>query len=403
MLKLSRQNFQVIYLYIATLLGSFLGFVTSIVNTNFLTETEYGDVRYVQNMITLLSWVLFLGYFHGGRRLLALSDDESYSRRIRGAMLLLLTVCMLLDSVLVFVVGKMHEDSLAFLFLCSIPICFQPLLVSYISATAQGDNFIGRLALSRVIPPFLYVIIAYYIYSNYVATPSMVLLLQWGIYCIILLAIVFSTKPKFDLLRPAFQALSAENRSYGFHLYCGSLAMVATNYLAGVTLGLFNDNNINVGYYTLALTLTTPLSYLPGIIGVAYFKKFVHESCIPAKVFRSTLLITILSCLCFVVVIRYVVQWCYPVSYAIVADYALWMAVSFSVHGIGDLINTFLSSHGKGYAIRNSSYICGIIKVLGFIFLIWIYDIDGALMTTVLSSCVYCGILYYYYKKNFSF
>lgn len=84
MLKLSRQNFQVIYLYIATLLGSLLGFVTSIVNTNFLTETEYGDVRYVQNMITLLSWVLFLGYFHGGRRLLALSDDESYSRRIRG-------------------------------------------------------------------------------------------------------------------------------------------------------------------------------------------------------------------------------------------------------------------------------------------------------------------------------
>ena len=46
--------------------------------------------------------------------------------------------------------------------------------------------------------------------------------------------------------------------------------MVASNYLAGITLGVFNEDNTEVGFYTLALTVTTPLSTLPAIIGTTY-------------------------------------------------------------------------------------------------------------------------------------
>ena len=80
MIPLSKQNIQVLYLYVATFLGSLLGFVTSIVNTRFLTEAEYGDVRYVQNLITLFASLLLFGYFLSGSRLLALSGTKEYSR-----------------------------------------------------------------------------------------------------------------------------------------------------------------------------------------------------------------------------------------------------------------------------------------------------------------------------------
>ncbi len=401
MARLSKHNIQVIYLYASTLLGSLLGFATSIVNTHFLSEADYGDVRYVQNLITFFASLLLFGYFLSGSRLLALSKEDCQSRKIRGAMVLILLLCAVLLMLGVFVMGVLHHNlTVRHLFFMSLPVCFYPLLTNYINTTAQGDNHIGRLAVSRVLPTLLYVPIAYVVYRHFGATSTLMTLLQWGIYCVVLIVVVVSTRPVFKKLKPVFTALQSENRSYGIHLYYGSLAMVATNYLAGVTLGIFNDDNVNVGFYTLALTLTAPLSYLPGIIGTAYFKQFVNEPRIPSEVFRGTLLITLLSCLCFIIFIRLVVGWMYPEPYAIVGVYASWMAVGFSIHGLGDMVNRFLGSHGEGRSIRNSSYACGVFKVLGFVVLVWLWDIEGALVTNVVSSCVYCIVLFYYYYRH---
>lgn len=401
MVRLSKHNIQVIYLYASTLLGSLLGFATSIINTHFLSESDYGDVRYVQNLITLLASLLLFGYFLSGSRLLALSQKEYQSRNIRGAMVLILFLCAILLVLGTMVTGVLHHNfTVRHLFFVSLPVCFYPLLTNYINTTAQGDNHIGRLAISRVLPALLYVPIAYVVYRHFGATSTLMTLLQWGVYCAVLIIILVSTRPTFRELKTVFADLQSENRSYGIHLYYGSLAMVATNYLAGVTLGIFNDDNVNVGFYTLALTLTTPLSYLPGIIGAAYFKQFVSEPCIPSKVFKGTLLITVISCVCFIAFIRLVVEWFYPESYAMVGTYASWMALGFSIHGFGDMVNRFLGSHGEGRSIRNSSYACGAIKILGFVVLVWLWNIEGALVTNVVSSCVYCAVLLYYYAKH---
>ena len=163
MKKLSKHNVQVLYLYAATLISTLLGFVTSIINTNFLPESAYGDVRYVQNLITLLASLLLFGYFLSGSRLLALSDNKPRSRQIRGAMLVVLIVCALLLVVGTFVAGCVHIDrpEVRHLFMVSLPVCFYPLLTNYINTTAQGDNHIGRLAVTRVLPALLYVPIAY--------------------------------------------------------------------------------------------------------------------------------------------------------------------------------------------------------------------------------------------------
>ena len=402
MMKLSKNNIKVLYLYVSTLMSSLLGFVVSIVNTNFLTEVEYGDVRYVQNFITLFAWVLFVGYYFSGRRLLSLSYDEERSRKIRGAMMIILFVCMALLSVSTVIIGFFHwnNTSLFHLFLLSSLVCFQPLLTSYVNVATQGDNHMGKLALSRVLPPTLYIVLAYFIYSSYGASSNLVMCLQWGIYSLSLMSIVLSTPHSFNGLKTLWSEIKKDNSDFGIHLYYASLAMVATNYIAGVTIGFFNDDYVGVGFYTLALTLTTPLSYLPAIVGATYFKQFVNEPRIPRKVFAGTLLVTLLSFLCFIVLVRFVVDWFYPDSYAVVSVYATYLALAFCIHGLGDMINHFLSSHGEGVAIRNSSYVCGAFKVFGFVFLVWIWDIEGALITNVVSSFLYCAVLYYYYKKN---
>jgi len=381
---------QVVMLYCATFLGSILNFVASKVNTDYLSTEDYGNVRYVLNIIQLISWLVLFGWFMSGGRLLALSNEPRRSSRIRGALIIYLGVAAVLLMLGTLVTGLFHfgRPEVRFLFICSLPVCVYPLLTNYMNTTAQGDNHIGRLALARALPVLCYIPCAILLFGRFGADSRSVLWLHWGVCSLVLILIIISTRPSFNDLKPVFEDIRHENREYGIKLYWGSVVMVATNYIAGVTLGLFNDDNVKVGFYALALSFAQPLSYLPGIVGTAYFKRFVNEKQIPRKVFVVTVLLSILSCLGFIVLIRPVMS-LYNPSYGVVAKYASLLAVGFSIHGVGDMINRYLGSHGQGNSIRNSSFACGIVKFLGSIILVWLWDVNGALVTMILSSVIY--------------
>lgn len=395
----SKSQKQVIALYGATFLGAVLNFVASKLNTDVLDPVAYGDVRYVLNIIQLLSWVVLFGWFMSGSRLLALSDDPRRSARIRGALIVFLGVAVALLVLLTMGAGLFHTDNLQVraLFFCSLPVCLYPLLTNYMNTTAQGDNHIYRLALARVLPVACFIVLALFIYPRIEATPTRVMWLHWGICSVVLIQLIASTRPSFRSLRPIFTDLQRENHDYGLQLYWGSLAMVATNYLSGVTLGLFDENNAAVGFYTLALSLAQPISYLPGIVGTTFFKRFVNERSIPRKVLLFTVAMTAASLVGFVLLIRPVVS-LYDASYSVVARYAALLAVGFSIHGMGDMINRYLGSHGQGRSIRNSSFLCGAVKIIGSLLLVWLWKVDGAILTVILSSAVYTVSLFLDYR-----
>ena len=393
---------QATYLYIATFLGTLLGVIASIVNTRNLSPEPYGDVRYVQNIINFIASLLLFGYFLSGSRLLALSKDEKKSQSIRGAMVIILIICIAILMLGVLIAACLHinRPEIFSLFLVSLPVCAFPLLNNYVNTTAQGDNHIGRLAVARLIPTCLYIPIAYYVYTAFGATSNRMMLLQWGLYTIVLIIVVVSTRPRFFNIKEVFKDLNDENKRYGIQLYYGSLAMLATNYIGGVTLGAFNSDNINVGFYTLALTITSSLSMLPGIVGTTYFKQFASMDRIPPKVLKVTMIITFATCIVFILLIKPLVEFLYSESYKMVGVYAVWMSVGFCIHGIGDMINRYLGSHGKGIPIRNSSFICGVIRVLGYTLLVYLWDINGAIITNILSSTIYTLVLVFYYIKE---
>ena len=187
-------------------------------------------------------------------------------------------------------------------------------------------------------------------------------------------------------------------KDYGIQLYWGSLVMVATNYLAGISLGIFNEDNTEVGFYTLAMTVTSPLTTLPAIIGTTYFKQFATQDKIPDKVMKFTILITVISCLCFIILIKPIVTFLYSEEYEKVGTYAIWLSVGYGIHGIGDMINRYLGSHGQGKSIRNSSIANGIFKIFGYTVLVYLWNTEGALLTNVLCSFIYTIMLFYYYR-----
>ena len=388
-------------LYGSTLVGVVMGVLSSIVNTRYLDPAEYGDVRYVQNIINFIATFLIFGYFLSGARLMALSDDRRHVARIKGTMVLILCGACLVLSLAMPVCYFLHADkpAVAVLFLASMPVCFYPLFLNYIDQTAQGDNQITHLSLARLLPFLVYVPIGYLVYSHYGATSLRMVLLQWGIYCAIYISIIIATRPSFRNLRPIWKELNGENRRYGLQLYIGSLVMVSTNYLAGISLGYFNHDNSEVGFYTLALTVTTPLSALPSIIGTTYFKKFAKQPCIPRKVIVATVAMTAATCVLFVLLIHPVVRFLYQEKYAVVGTYASILSVGFCIHGLGDMFNRYLCSHGQGVQVRNASIANGVFKMLGYTVLVALFNTNGAIATTILCDVVYFSCLIYYYIR----
>lgn len=397
----SKYKYQIIVLYSSTILGIVLGVLSSIINTRFVPPDIYGDVRYVQNILNFISSLLLLGFFQSGSRLLAISDSGIAARKIKGCMVLILGVTIFVQVISCFGCGMVHleKTNLSKLFFISIPVCSYPLLLNYMNTTAQGDNQIYRLAASRLLPALIYVPVAYMVYKYTGASAYKMILLQWGIACVILTSLIFSTRPIFHNIGKVWSDLKTENKSYGFQLYIGSIVMVTTNYIAGITLGMFNPNNTEVGFYTLALTVTTPLSTLPAIIGTTYFKEFARQTRIPSKVMKATILMTVVSCVLFIILIKQIVGFLYPRSYYPVGTYAMILSVGFSMHGVGDMINRYLGSHGKGKAIRNASIANGVFKVFGFTVLVFYFNTYGALLTILICDLIYLSVLIYYYKK----
>ena len=396
----ARSARQALVLYGATLFGVLLGILSSVVNTRFLAPSEYGDVRYVQNLIGYVATFLFIGHFFAGSRLLAVSKGEGGARRIRGALVLLalgLSLVLMASTALLGLFHSRHD--LVVLFLLSVPVCLQPLLYNYIYFVLPGDNQIWRVALSRFLPALLYVPAAYWLYSATGASSQKMVLLQWGIATAVFIVIIASTRPRFAGSRPVFADLRRENREYGRQLYLSQLIAVATNNLAGVTLGLFNADNATVGFYTLALTVTFPISTLPAIVGTTYFKQFASQPRIPRKVLRITFLATAATGLAFVLLIKPLVVFLYTEQYRIVGVFAQWMTLSFCLHGLGDMFNRYLASHGQGRPVRNASLACGILKLVGFTLLVWLWDTTGALITLTVSEGVYFLVLWIYYGR----
>lgn len=397
---LTKQRKQVLFLYISSLAGVFLGMLNSVINTRALDPVSYGDVRYVQNIISFISSLLLVGFFVSGSRLLALSHDETYSRKIRGSMCVVLAGTIVILALAMMIVWLFNDNvTISPVLLASIPLCSHVLLLNYVNTTAQGDNHIGRISLARLMPSALYCVVAFLIYKHFGATPVRMLVLLNGINIVVLLCIIVSTRPSITDIRQSFKELMEENKKYGFNVYLGSVAAVSTTYIAGITLGSFSDNNASVGFYTLALTLTSPLAMLPSIIGTTYFKKFAIQNKIDRKVLWSSVSITLVTLLVFILLIDVVVGFLYDENYSSVGAYSILLAVGTCLHGLGDMFNRFLGAHGQGQCLRNSSFLCGGVLVFGSFVFVWLWGINGAIITKILSSFTYFAAMLAYYRN----
>ena len=160
---------------------------------------------------------------------------------------------------------------------------------------------------------------------------------------------------------------------------------------------MFATNNVNVGFYSLAITVTGPLAMLPSIIGTTYFKRFAHENTISRKILITTFSMALLSMIGFVIIIHPVVGFLYDDRYSDVALYACILSTGFTFHGLGDVFNRFLGAHGQGKPLRNGAFISGVIALVGYTVGVYYFGIWGAIFTKLSASLAYFISLTFFY------
>lgn len=393
-------------MYGASILAIVLGFLVSIFNSRVLGPEKFGDYKFIQTVATLIASLVSVGFFISLTRLLAINKEKIKEAKFIGLFVVIFGIVSVIGMVLMLVFSLIEPyyfehglDKKFRIFFFIIPAILGLLALKEI---LKGMHKIYALSIISFVPALLYIAIIYPLSRVITITLDQVLLISYGVGIVVVTFYIIRLKPDFSFKKSITKELFVENKMNGRPIYYGSIAGVATQHIAGISISYFMDN-IQVGFFMLAMTICKPILMIPSVIGTVYFKKFATIRKIPKKVFSFSLLSTFGALLVFYLLIEQVVITFYSEDYLSVSAISKVLILAFIFHGMGDLFNRFLGAKGKGKLLRNAAYVVGVINVLGYTILVKFFNLNGAILTKILASGAYMivmGIYYFRFVKN---
>jgi len=392
----------VVILYSSILFSIFLAVGVSVTTTRLLGPQLFGDFKFLYRIFNFVLIFSTFGLFISGGRLLAQKKHDRLRPQLTGALLVCAVGISLLFTLLLFGFSFFQDtifnNKLGYYIRMLSPLLFVFPFQVCLQRTLTGDNRIREISFKKVASPALY-LIAVIIYNYFVPLSlASALVLKFLSGAVILLGVIIWIKPKFKNIKNNILLIVQENKTNGFPVYIGLLFGVATASLGEISIGYYMDN-IHVGFFALAMTLTAPLGMIPNVVGTTFFKDFANRKSIPLKVNLATLLLTCFALLLFIVFIKYIFLFLYSKDYAPTLPLVYYLAVSTTLHGMGDYFTRFLGAHGRGKEMRNRAIIVGIVNVAGAYFLVKYFGMMGAVATKLISSTIYMVLCYAIYHN----
>jgi len=405
--KNSERFKQVLSLYAVNIIGIPLSIISSIIVTRFLGPVGFGDFKFLQNIFTLGISLFSIGFFQAGNRALVLNNDVQKGRELYGAQLVIMGGLSIIMSAslfgYVFLDNNISEKGLRDLFICLIPFAWVFLLVMYFEVLFQADNKIYLLAKSRLYPKLAYfisVLLIYFFFFEYCGDRlSLIWIFFLSTQILAFLYIIYKINPSFLNLGKRIREIWHFNKTFGLNVYAGSLFTVSFGQLTGVLISYFGMDNAGVGYFSLALTISAPLGFIPNVIGTTHYKDFSTSASISKKLFLTTFAFSFSALLMIFLLVGPFIKFFYGSDFIPVITLTYIVSVGVIFHGLADFVNRFLGSHGEGKALRNSSFIVGTCLMIFNITLIPRFGETGAAYTRILSGLIYFISMLWFYRR----
>jgi len=398
---------QTVTLLSVNILSIPISIVSSIIITRFLGPSAYGDFQFLFNVINLSVVVLTFGFFQAGNRALVLNNDARAARELYAAVLVILVFLFLVMSIVLMIYAildeNINEKGIRHIFFLLIPFSWVFLLVKYFEVLFQADNKIKLLAASRFFPKLAFlivVLIIYLVWFDYSGDRLKIILGASLLTQIITYSyIVYRVHPSFKNLKNRIREIYFFNRAYGFNVYLGSVMAVGFSQLTGILISYFAGDNSGVGFYSLAVTIAGPLSFIPNIIATTHYKDFSSSKSIPRKLLLLTLAISFVALIMTLVLVNPFIKYFYGEGFYPVISLTYIVSFGIILNGFADFVNRFLGAHGEGKALRNSAFIVGFGLMTLNILLIPRYGETGAAFTQLFSGLIYILCMYWYYRR----
>ncbi|MBN2858623.1 MAG: oligosaccharide flippase family protein [Candidatus Delongbacteria bacterium] len=383
------------------ILGIVFGVVISVVNTRLLGPEVYGDYKFIHSVYSFFTIVIGFGFLQSVGKMLAEKKNEALRKELIGSSVLITVMmgCVFAVIMLIFAVFQKHffPTDLSGVILMLTPVLFFVPFNKYFENVFQGDNKIYELAIFRQLPQLMYlvsvIIMAKFGWLNLISA----LYAQLTAFILVEAVLLVRLKPYFKNLKKNIKYIYEDTKTYGFHVYLGTLFGVASTSFAPVVLSYFSDSNVSVGYFSLAITVTAPLMMIPSVVGTTMFKEFANSPKIPAKATYATLGSSLVTLLLFLLIIKPVIIFLYTDKFIDVVPLAYIVSIAQILHGYGNYYNRFLGAHGLGKKLRNGAFLVGISNLAGFVFLVPAFGAYGAAFTKLSSGLVFVVSMYIYY------
>lgn len=392
----------------ANIIGIPVLIVSSVILTRYMGPSLYGDYKFITNLFNLAIVIFTFGFFQAGNRALVLNNSREKARQLYGAELVILALLFIVMAIFLlgyaFFDNNINEKGLRRILLLLIPFSWTFLMTRYCEVLFQADNKINLLAVSRVIPQILFVLLVLPVYIYFNSGSENKLGIIWIAYMLahisVIIYLLLKVNPLFRNIRSNMIEIWSFNKSYGFDVYTGTIFALGFSQLTGILISYFSENNAGVGFYSLAVTISMPLSFIPNVIATTHYKDFSTSLKIPRKLFFTTLILSGSAIIFTLLLVGPFVRIFYGQQFLPVITLTYIVSIGVALNGLADFFNRFLGSHGKGKALRNSSIIVGFSLMALNLTLIPFFGETGAAYTRVFSAIIYIFCMYCFYRKE---
>ncbi|MFC0875457.1 oligosaccharide flippase family protein [Saccharicrinis sp. FJH2] len=388
------------------IIGIPIGIGTSVIVTNYLGPKEYGDYKFITSVFEFAMIIFTFGLYQASNRLLVINSDEKTAKEIYGTSLIITAFLFVISSIAIatytLLDSNIESKGLTNTILFLVPFGWVFLLNRYFGTLLYADNKIYLLSIIRLFPKIGFLVACFFLIKFFTSTTNSILLVwalflftQIIVYLFVLIKIKLSFKNFITRLREIWHQL----KIFGFNVYLGSVVSLGFAQLATLLISYFGHDNSGVGFYTLAVTITMPLTFIPNTIATSHYKEFSNYNKIPVKLTRITILLSIVSLFALVILISPFVKSFYGSAFSPVIQLSYFVALGVLFHGFADYFNRFLGANGQGKSLRNTSFIVGVSTLILSVILISMFDEKGAAIARLFSGLIYLiTILYFYFN-----
>ena len=389
----------------ALLLNALLGIAVYGMLTRALDVHGFGTYITVIAFFTFSAMFFDFGVAPAGMRLLAvLREGEDHSRRI-GALFALSLIIGIGFAVIVtvasFVATAIGYREVAGILRSTAPFAVVFPLQEMVFSISQGTSRMRLMSVFLILPRLLLIALLGAMLFRGTIDARLAVLLTFAATGVAAGMAVGYLRPSFSGLGTEIPRIFREVREYGRDVYLGRVVDGMTTGLDKMVLSFFHGM-APVSFYSIAMTMSAPISMFSKAAAQSAYKRFVSD----AHISRRLLALNLLWCTGGTLVLLAACQILIPLFFTdrYTASLAVlpWMMAGFALAGLNHPYHSFLAAHRQGRAIRILSMSSSGVNIALNFLLIPLLGMSGAAIAFLSTYAVNIVMNLHYYRKAVS-